>query len=102
MNREAILPWHLERVAFVYLRQSSPSQVKRNTESATRQRRMKEHVAALGWPDHQINVLGADTGNSGSSQYGRDDYQGMLEAVVAQRAGLICACELSRLVSTLR
>jgi DNA invertase Pin-like site-specific DNA recombinase len=98
MNQEAILPWHLERIAFVYLRQSSPSQVRRNTESAARQRRMQQHVAALGWPDHQINVLGGDTGNSGSSQHGRDDYQGMLEAVVAQRAGLICACELSRLV----
>lgn len=98
MNHEVILPWHLERIAFVYLRQSSPSQVRRNTESAVRQRRMKEHVAALGWPDNQIKVLGGDTGNSGSSQHGRDDYQGMLEAVVAECAGLICACELSRLV----
>lgn len=98
MNCEAILPWHLERIAFVYLRQSSPSQVRRNTESAARQRRMKKHVVALGWPDRQINVLGGDTGNSGSSQHGRDEYRGMLEAVVAQRVGLICACELSRLV----
>lgn len=98
MNHEAILPWHLERIAFVYLRQSSPSQVRRNTESAARQRRMKDHVAALGWPNGQINVLGGDTGNSGGSQHGRDDYQGMLEAVVADQAGLICACELSRLV----
>lgn len=98
MNREAILPWHVERIAFVYVRQSSPSQIRKNTESATRQRRMQQHVAALGWPDHQIHVLGGDTGNSGSSQHGRDDYQGMLEAVVAQQVGLICACELSRLV----
>ena len=98
MNREAILQWHLERLAFVYLRQSSPCQVRRNTESTTRQRRMRDHVAALGWPEHQIIVLGADTGNSASSQHGRADYQGMLESVIAQRAGLICASELSRLV----
>ena len=32
--------WHLERTAFVYLRQSSPQQVKKNVESAERQRRM--------------------------------------------------------------
>ena len=98
MNREAILPWHLERIAFVYLRQSSPSQVRKNVESAARQRRMREHVAAFGWPENQIILLGGDTGNSGSSQHGRDDYQSMLEAVIAQRAGLICASELSRLL----
>ena len=54
MNQEAILPWHLEKTAFVYLRQSSPSQVRKNTESAARQRRMRQHVIMLGWPDHQI------------------------------------------------
>ena len=98
MNQESIRRWHLERTAFVYLRQSSPTQVKRNVESAARQRRMREHVAALGWPVDQITLLGGDTGNSGSSQHGRDEYQSMLEAVVAGQAGLVCACELSRLV----
>ncbi|MFZ5828883.1 MAG: recombinase family protein, partial [Planctomycetota bacterium] len=98
MNREAIRPWHLERLAFVYLRQSSPMQVKRNLEGKARQRRMREHVIELGWPQQQVCVLGGDTGNSGGSLHGRDDYQSMLEAVVAQRVGLICACELSRLV----
>lgn len=98
MNREAIRPWHLERIAFVYLRQSSPTQVKRNVEGKARQQRMREHVVELGWPQQQVRVLGGDTGNSGGSLHGRDDYQSMLEAVLAQRAGLICACELSRLV----
>ena len=39
MNREPIRSWHLERLAFVYLRQSSLTQVKRNTEGEERQRR---------------------------------------------------------------
>ena len=98
MNKESIRPWHLERTAFVYIRQSSPTQVKRNTESATRQRRMQEHVIQLGWPAAQIRVLGNDTGNSGGTQHGRDDYQSMLDAVMKSEAGLICACELSRLL----
>jgi DNA invertase Pin-like site-specific DNA recombinase len=98
MNREAIHPWHLERLAFVYLRQSSPTQVKRNVEGKERQRRMRQHVLELGWPEHQVCMLAGDTGNSGGSLHGRDDYQRMLEAVVAQHARLICACELSRLV----
>jgi len=98
MNQDVIHPWHLERLAFVYLRQSSPTQVKRNLEGKERQRRMRQHVLELGWPEQQICMLAGDTGNSGGSLHGRDDYQRMLEAVVSQQAGLICACELSRLV----
>ena len=98
MNPPKISRRHLERTAFVYLRQSSPHQVKKNVESAELQRRMKEHVKQWGWPTRQIKMLGGDTAKSGSSQHGRDDYQAMLNAVMAQEAGIICARELSRLV----
>ncbi len=98
MNREAIRPWHLERQAFVYLRQSSLTQVNRNTEGEERQRRMRDLIQELGWPDKRIIVLRGDTGNSGSSQHGREDYQRMLEAVLADQIGVIGAWELSRLV----
>ena len=50
----------------------------------------------LGWPDHQVHLLGGDTGQSGSSLHGREDYQGMLSAVMEQQAGIICVRELSR------
>lgn len=98
MTHPAISRWHLERIAFVYLRQSSPQQVKKNLEGAERQRRMKARVKELGWPLPQIQMLGGDTSKSGSSLHGRDDYQTMLQAVMSQEAGLICARELSRLV----
>ena len=98
MNRESIRPWHLERLAFVYLRQSSLTQVKRNTEGEERQRRMRAVIQELGWPEQEIVVLRGDTGNSGSSQHGRADYQRMLEAIIADQVGVIGAWELSRLV----
>ena len=98
MNYSQIKPSHLEKPAFVYLRQSSPTQVKNNVESGRRQRQMEERVAQLGWPSASIHVLGGDTGRSGSTLHGRDDYQVMLEAVLAGNAGLIAARELSRLV----
>ena len=44
MNERAITTAHLEKTAFVYLRQSSPTQVKRNVESGRRQRGMVERV----------------------------------------------------------
>lgn len=98
MNQTKIKRWHLERLAFVYLRQSSPTQVKKNVESAERQRSMQQRAQELGWPDRQVHLLGGDTGQSGSSLHGREDYQSMLQAVMEQQAGIICVRELSRLV----
>ena len=97
MNDRMIKIHHLEKTAFVYLRQSSPTQVKRNLESGRRQRGMAERVKELGWPATQIELLGGDTGLSGSSLHGRDDYQVMLNGVLSGTAGLIAARELSRL-----
>jgi len=87
----------LERTAFVYLRQSSPTQVKNNVEGGERQRRMYDHVVKLGWPSSQIQMLGNDTGRTGSSLHGRDDYRIIVEAITNQTAGLVAARELSRL-----
>ncbi len=88
---------HLERLALVYVRQSSPSQVRNNVESRERQLRMQEHVQQLGWPATQVRLLGGDTGISGSSQHGRNDFRTMLESVVDRTVGIIAASELSRL-----
>ena len=87
----------LERLALVYVRQSSPSQVRNNVESHERQLRMQEHVQQLGWPATHVRLLGGDTGISGSSQHGRKDFQMLLEAVVDRTAGIVAARELSRL-----
>lgn len=89
---------HLQKKAFVYLRQSSPTQVKRNVEGSRRQRQMGDRMKELGWPAARICLLGGDTGNSGSTLHGRDDYQTIVEGVLAGEAGAVAARELSRLV----
>ncbi len=98
MTLEKIKKHHLQKTAFVYLRQSSPGQVKKNVEGSRRQRRMQDRMKELGWPTSRIRLLGEDTGNSGSSLHGRDDYQVILEALLAGQAGAVGARELSRLV----
>jgi DNA invertase Pin-like site-specific DNA recombinase len=98
MNNPQIRAQHLEKTAYVYLRQSSPTQVKHNVESGRRQRQMVDRVQQLGWPATSIQVLGGDTGRSGSTLHGREDYQVLLEGVLTGQAGLIAARELSRLV----
>ena len=97
MTHPSLHPRHLERLAFVYVRQSSPGQVRNHVESRKRQLRMQEHVQRLGWPAARIRLLGGDSGRSGSSQHGRDNYQTLLEAVVDRTAGIVAAAELSRL-----
>jgi DNA invertase Pin-like site-specific DNA recombinase len=97
MPHNSIHVRHLERLAFVYVRQSGPGQVRNNVESRKRQLRMQQHVQQLGWPAALVRLLGKDSGRSGSSQHGRDDYQTLLEAVVDRTAGIIAAAELSRL-----
>ena len=98
MNHPAIESQYLQRTAYVYLRQSSPGQIRRNREGQKRQRAMVEHVQTLGWTPSQIVLLDADTGRSGSSQHGREDLQILFEAIATGRAGLVAARELSRLV----
>ena len=98
MTHTLIKPHHLERSAYVYLRQSSPGQVRKNREGRQRQQAMVEHVAGLGWPQSQIILLDHDSGRSGSSQHGREDLHRLLEAIVTGKAGLVAARELSRLI----
>ena len=97
MNDQAIKTQHLEKTAFVYIRQSTLTQVRRNVESGRRQRGMVDRVKELGWPATQIEVLDGDTGRSGNTLHGRNDYQVMLNGILSDNAGLIAARELSRL-----
>jgi DNA invertase Pin-like site-specific DNA recombinase len=57
---------HLRRLALVYVRQSTTSQVEYNRESTERQYRLAERASELGWQREQINVLDQDLGISGS------------------------------------
>ncbi len=62
MNQTSIVqPIYLERNAYVYLRQSSPGQVKKNKEGKERQLAMRQVVERLGWPSAQITLLDGDS-----------------------------------------
>ena len=50
LSSPKIRPWHLERKAIVYVRQSTPQQVLDHRESADRQYGLVQRAAALGWP----------------------------------------------------
>ena len=92
-----IRPDHLDRPAFVYVRQSTFFQVRENTASAARQYDLKQRAQDLGWSPASITVIDQDQGLSGSSAVGRDGFQFLLAQVGLGRAGAVLSLEASRL-----
>ena len=92
-----IQPRHLDRLAIVYVRQSTAQQVATNRESADRQYGLARRAADLGWPEDRIIVIDDDQGRSGSSAEGRLGFQRLLAEVGLDHVGLILGLEMSRL-----
>jgi DNA invertase Pin-like site-specific DNA recombinase len=62
---------HLDRLALVYVRQSSPQQVLENRESRERQYALAQFAQRLGWPAERVVVIDEDQGQSGRSAVNR-------------------------------
>ncbi len=90
-------PWHWDRRAVVYVRQSTPQQVLENRESTARQYALVDRALALGWPREQVDVIDEDQGISGRSIEGRIGFQRLLAEVGLDHVGLILGLEMSRL-----
>ena len=88
---------HLERRAYLYVRQSTLQQVVQNTESTRRQYALRERAEALGWPAAQIEVIDCDQGISGTSATDREGFQRLVAEVGMGRAGIVLGLEVSRL-----
>jgi DNA invertase Pin-like site-specific DNA recombinase len=92
-----IKPAHTQRSAFVYIRQSTPSQVEHNRESTQRQYALIDRAVELGWQREQINVVDEDLGLSGSSTDKRSGFARLIAAVAMRLAGIVLGIEVSRL-----
>ena len=90
-------PHHLERGAYLYVRQSSMRQVIENIESTKRQYALRGRAVALGWRDDQIIVIDNDQGESGASAAWREGFQRLVTDVGMGHAGIVMGLEVSRL-----
>jgi DNA invertase Pin-like site-specific DNA recombinase len=88
---------HLQRRAYVYVRQSTVAQVERNAESRERQYELVERAVALGWQAAEVVVVDEDQGRSAKSADGRDGFQGLVAEVGLGRVGIVLGIEVSRL-----
>ena len=60
MRSELIKPHHLARRAAIYVRQSTPHQVRGNRESTVRQYALTDRAKALGWPAGAVQTIDED------------------------------------------
>jgi DNA invertase Pin-like site-specific DNA recombinase len=88
---------HLERLAIVYVRQSTLVQVREHTESTARQYALAEEAARLGWPASAIVIIDTDLGLSGRSAAGRTGFKELVSRVCIGEVGAIFGLEISRL-----
>ena len=88
---------HLERLALVYVRQSSPQQVLDHQESTARQYALVDLAVELGWSPDQVEVIDEDQGHTGSTAEGRHGFHRLLAEVGLDHVGIILGIELSRL-----
>ncbi len=92
-----VRPWHLQRKAVVYIRQSTPQQVLEHRESADRQYSLVHRAAALGWPQDGVEVVDEDQGRSGQTVEGRLGFQYLLAEISLDHVGIVFGLEMSRL-----
>ncbi len=88
---------HTQHAAFVYIRQSSPSQVEHNRESTARQYALVEKAYELGWAKDQVTVIDEDLGLSGESSAKRSGFARLTAEVALGRVGIVLGLEVSRL-----
>jgi len=88
---------HLGRDAYVYVRQSTLTQVREHTESLVRQYELRERAVALGWDAHQVRVIDADLGRSGAEATAREGFKDLVADVGLGRVGIVFGIEVSRL-----
>jgi len=92
-----VKPTHLGRTAFVYIRQSSASQLVRNRESTDRQYKLVDRALQLGWPRPQITVVDEDQARTASGVVDRTGFQKMTSEVALGRVGIVIGIEVARL-----
>ena len=97
MTMPKIADHHLNRQACIYLRQSTPGQVRFNQESTERQYQLGTKASGFGWSPDRIRVLDRDLGQSGKDITNRDDFKTLVNDVAMGTVGAVFAMEASRL-----
>lgn len=95
-----VRPAHLDRLAVVYVRQSTRKQVVENQESTRLQYALAERAVTLGWARSRVLVIDDDLGLSAAVADSRPGFQKLVTEVTMGRVGVVLGIEMSRLART--
>jgi DNA invertase Pin-like site-specific DNA recombinase len=90
-------PWHRDRLAAVYVRQSTAQQVQDHQESTRLQYGLAERAVVLGWAPSRVLVIDDDLGHSASGADARPGFQRLVSEVGLDHVGIVLGIEMSRL-----
>jgi DNA invertase Pin-like site-specific DNA recombinase len=94
---QKIGPAHLQRLAVIYVRQSTAQQVLHHEESARLQHGLVSRARELGWSGERILVIDDDLGHSAAEGQQRAGFQRLVSEVSLDHVGMILGVEISRL-----
>jgi DNA invertase Pin-like site-specific DNA recombinase len=97
LSEDRITTAHRAKLLYVYVRQSSPGQVRHHQESTELQYRLVERAVLLGWPRERVHVIDDDLGKSATSSNDRYGFQRLIAEVGLGKAGLVMSLDASRL-----
>ncbi len=92
-----VLALHRERMAYLYIRQSSLRQVEHHTEGRQRQYDLLEWVVEQGWPRERVVLVDEDQGKTGTLPQMREGFGRLVSAVAQGQVGIVVGLEVSRL-----
>ncbi len=102
-----VLPWerahskvndrHLQRLAAVYVRQSTRQQLLNHQESTRLQYALKDRAVTLGWEADRVLVIDDDQAMSATSAVARTGFQRLVTEIGLDHVGLVLGIEMSRL-----
>jgi DNA invertase Pin-like site-specific DNA recombinase len=93
---------HLERLAMVYVRQSTMQQIERHQESTRLQYALVDRALHFGWHRSSVEVVDDDLARSGASMEGRPGFQRLVAEVGLGHVGMVLGVEMSRLARSCR
>jgi DNA invertase Pin-like site-specific DNA recombinase len=94
---QKITDTHRAKLAYGYIRQSTPGPLVHNRASTTRQYELVERAVALGWPAPRAQIIDEDLAKSGAHAAQRVGFQHLLAGLSLGRVGLVLSLEAARL-----
>ena len=98
--KQKITAEHLERNAYLYVRQACVPEIPGSAEGTQRQYALRERATRLGWKEEQVLTIDGDIGESGGSSH-RVGFERLVAAVRAGDAGVVMALDATRLARRL-